>query len=224
MSFQAQSFSFIHFQEAHIVLEETSPRGLSQGAQLFSPVLQPMGQSCTAKACPCQVHVGKENKASSLRMRQRAFMLLSTEDMLLWSAGENWADYSLCSNEMGGFPKLMVSHMWQSNWHNQIYGNISLCLLLRTNPQKRQKLRHERQESSSKCQKPIKGLRSLGNQCLALLYKLFSELRPGFYLHFPLELNYMVKGRCVSLTLMNSESGTCFSKFLDSKQYWKQNI
>ena len=68
---------------------------------------------------------------------------------------------------------------------------------------------------SSKCQKPIKGLRNLGDQCLALLYELFSELRPGFYLCLSLELSHMMKGRCVYLTLMNSESDTCISKFLD---------
>lgn len=64
-----------------------------------------------------------------------------------------------------------------------------------------------------------KGLRSLGDECFALHYKLSSELRPGSYLHLPLELSHVIKGRCVNLTLMNSESGTFISKCLDLKQY-----
>lgn len=81
-------------------------------------------------------------------------------------------------------PKLMVHHMWWRSWHSWIHGTfLCICSLGKKHPPRRKKLQHERQES--KRQKHIKEWRSLGDHCSALLYKLFSELRPGFSLHLP---------------------------------------
>lgn len=150
-------FLYVFLRNVHCLGRGTSQGTFTRCSELFSPALHAAhGSKLCHEACPCQFCVGRGEESLFSQDEREGFCAFPPttpppEDMLLkatdWE-GKKWADCSSCSNETGGFPKLVLPQMWWSNWQSQIHGNISVCLLLRTKLQRRQKLQHERREQA----------------------------------------------------------------------------